>query len=590
MTTLASRIARLAALPAGRPAVFGLVAVAAVYLAFIGTSASTASIFIKRGGYYVLLLVFVFWLAALWRVWRDPAKRDGIPRRELLVAILAVLGFSAVAISNETFRSKILYDEFVLQSTAFNMHFFRDITVMVRGYDVLGSFLSTDNYLDKRPYFYPFLISLVHDFTGYRSDNAYAVNTALLPLTLGIAYLLGRMVSGWRGGLLAVGLLGSLPLMAQNATGSGMELLNITMLLAAVGLGAAYLKQPDELRLSAFILTVVLLTQCRYESALYVLPAGMVVLAGWWQTRRITLSWAAVFTPLLLVPAALHNKVLTHNPVLWELRENQVSRFGFEHVPGNLRGAVEFLFSSLHQQSNSLWLSLLGTVSVGWIIARLVWRRPAPAALAPVHQVWLVFGLGIVANTVLVMFYFWASFMDPMASRFSLPLCVLLAFAAVSFAAWLDRRGPATPVLLFVTGIYFLGLFIPNQAQHRYSHLGIDEIEWERRFVAALDPAERLIVTNKSTLPWLLEQKPAILLERAQIVTDRLQHQLTEGPFHEILVIQTLKPTSPEGDFELVPEERLAGFDLQLLAEKRFGTRVDRISRLVAVNSSSVVE
>ena len=134
----------------------------------------------------------------------------------------------------ETLRSKILYDEFVLQSTAYNMHHFREVATMVRGYDLLGTFVSTDNYLDKRPYFYPFLISMAHDFTGYRPLNAYLLNVVLMPVGLGLAYILGRRWHGWRGGMLAVGLLGSLPLYGQNATGAGMEMLNLIMLLLAV--------------------------------------------------------------------------------------------------------------------------------------------------------------------------------------------------------------------------------------------------------------------------------------------------------------------------------------------------------------------
>ncbi len=78
----------------------------------------------------------------------------------------AIMVFSLLAIGSEPFQGKILNDEFVLQSTAFNMHYFRDVAMMVRGYDIQGVFLSTDSYLDKRPYFYPLLVSLFHDLTG----------------------------------------------------------------------------------------------------------------------------------------------------------------------------------------------------------------------------------------------------------------------------------------------------------------------------------------------------------------------------------------------------------------------------------------
>ncbi|MCW5549100.1 MAG: glycosyltransferase family 39 protein [Opitutaceae bacterium] len=565
-----------------RLAAFGFCALLAVWLGFIGIGVARAELWIKHGGYYVMLGTFVLWLAALWRLRHEALA--GWSRRERITGTVLVALFSVVAVVHEDFRSKILYDEFVLQSTAYNMHFFRDVATMVRGYDILGTFLSTDNYLDKRPYFYPFLVSLVHDLTGYRTQNAYLLNALLTPVCLGLVYGLGRCWQGWRTGALAVALVGSLPLFAQNATGSGMELLNLTMLLAAVALGASWLARPDGLRLSAFILAVVLLAQCRYESALYVVPAAMVVLAGWWRGGRIVLSGSALLAPLLLVPVALHNRVLSHTPVLWEMKDDQTSRFGWEYLADNFRAAADFLFSTDVRLANSLWLTVVGglglLVLAGWVL----WRRPAWRRMSPLSLAWLFIGLGICTNTLLVMFYFWSAFNDPMAARFSLPFCLLLAFAVVFVAARFDARGPVAPALLGLTLVCWLGFSLPRQAQHHYSHLGIDEIEWERRLVAARPPAARLIISNKSGLPWLLQKTPSILIDRARLVPDRLQRQLADGYINEILVMQSLRPTSVHGQHELVPEEILpAGYRLELVAEKRFGTKLARVSRLVAV-------
>jgi hypothetical protein len=575
--------------PEARLVGLGVTAVAAVWLGFIGMEVRAAEQFIMRGGYYVMTLSFGLWLLALRRLWLDRAVATPWPRRELAVAGAVIALCCTVALSQETFRSKVLFDEFVLQSTAFNMHFFREVGVMVRGYDLLGTFVSLDNFLDKRPYFYPYLISLVHGLAGYRPANAIAVNVLLLPLSLGLSYWLGRVLAGWRGGLLAVALLGSLPLLAQNATGSGMDLTNLVMLLACIALAGAWLERPDETRLTAFVLGAVLLTQCRYESALYIVAALAVVAAGWWRARRLVVSWPAVLAPLLLVPVAWHQRVLSASPVLWEMKENQTSRFGLEYLGPNLRGMVQHFFTLSDQQASSPLLSVLGATALLWVAVCLVWRavrrRPAPG---PWHLPWLLFGLVICANTVLVQFYFWGSFADPMASRFSLPLCVLAAFAAVLFVQWLDRRRPVTPWLLGLAAVVFLAFSIPRQARHHYSHLGIDEIEWERRFVAARPPADRLVITNKSSLPWLLDRTPAILVPRARALQDRLRHHLARGTFGEILVMQTLRPTSVRGDHQIVPEEELPpGFKLEFVAEKRFGTKLARISRLTAIEAEA---
>lgn len=567
---------------------FGLSAVGAIYLGFLAVGFREAERIIMKGGYYVMVVTLLLWLRALWQVWRSPANRSPAwPPGERVALVALVLGCCTVAVVQETFRCKILYDEYVLQSTAFNMHFFREVGVMVRGYDLMGTFISTDNYLDKRPYFFPFLVSLVHDVTGYRSANAYAVNVVLLPVALGLVYWLGRRVAGWRGGILATALLGTLPVLVQNATGSGMELINITMLLATLALGVVWLERPDESRLDAFVISAVLLAQCRYESALYVLPTAFLILIGWWRRSQVVLSWPTIMAPLLMVPVAMHNLVLSHSPVLWEMKDNQSSRFGVEYVAGNLQGARDFFFSTDWQKANSPLLAVLGGFALLWLAGWLVWRICRPGKIASGSLAWLLFGAAICVNTVLIMFYFWSSFADPMAARFSLPFWVLLTFAVVLMVRSLDGRMPATPGLLLLAGMALLGSSIPRQAHHHYSHLGSDEIDWELRLVDSLPTGDRLVITNKSTLPWLLEKTPSILISRARLLSDRLRFQLTDHLFREILITQSLRPTTVNGSHEVVPEDELPpGFKVELVAEKRFGTKLARISRLLAVEGS----
>lgn len=569
-----------------RLALVGGTALLAVYLGFLGIPVTAAEIFVKQGGYYVLLGTFALFLHALWQLWPGGPITSGeqLTRQQVLAVALTIATLSILAINAEPFHSKILNDEFVLQSTAFNMHFFRDVAMMVRGYDIQGVFLSTDSVLDKRPYFYSFLVSLFHDLTGYRLANAYLVNALLMPMSLWLAFVFGRQLTGWRGGLLAVVLLGSLPLLGQNATGSGMELLNLVMILVTMVLAAEYLRLPREEALAALGLAAVLLAQSRYESALYVLPVAGLALAGWLRARRVILPWQSLLVPLLLVPCALLNKVLSNSPLMWELTDKANTRFSFGYFAENALGAYHFLFSRSLELANSLLLSTLGVIGLIWVLWRLVRSLPAWRIAAPSALTLTAFGLAVAANTLLVFCYYWASFVDRMASRFSLPLHLLFAFSAVLLATRLDRWWPATKTLV-AAGLFFcLGVTTSRYANHLYSHVGIDEVEWERRFVNARPPGQRIIVSNKSTLPWLLEKKPSILIGRARLVADRLAHQLQEPNFSEILVLQGARPTTVEGDFEIVPEDRLpSGFKLELVAEKRFGSKLARISRLVAL-------
>jgi hypothetical protein len=570
--------------PLLRLALFGCTAVAAVFFGFVAFSVDDSRSVLRFGGYYVILITFALWLVALWRTYRSRADRTPLPRRELAFAGGAIALFTVMALTHEDFRSKILYDEYVLQSTAYNLHFFRDNSAIVRGYEIGGVFLSLDSYVDKRPGFFPFMVSLVHDVAGYRPANAFALNAALFVLTLALVYWIGRQLNGWRGGLLAVAALGSLPLLAQNATGAGMELLNFCMLVLAIILGAAWLRQPDETRLSAFVLGIVLLVQSRYESAIYVLPAALAILWGWWRAGRLVLSWPTILAPLLLVPVALQQKVLSHSPVMWELRPNQTSRFSLEYLAGNLRDAWGFFMSESLALANSRALAVAGALALLVVVGRFVAQRRSWRDLPALPASLVLFGGGILAITTLMMFYYWAAFSDPMASRFALPMYLLFVLALVAAAAWADRKVPASVVGLVALAAFTLAVSAPKQSYHYYSHMGNDELAWEQRIVEAR-PGTRLILSNKSTLPWMITATPAILLERARAVADRLAEHLQLPDFNEILVTQSMRPTSADGGFQLVPEEALPDWiHLELLAERRFGTKLARISRIVAID------
>ncbi len=368
-----------------------------------------------------------------------------------------------------------------------------------------------------------------------------------------------------------------------------MELLNFCMVVVAIILSAAWLRRPDEPRLSAFVLGVVLLAQSRYESALYVLPAAAAPFCGAGAGRgRIVLSWGATYlSPLLLVPVALPAESdLEHPGHVGAPRRPDPRGSAWITWPGNLHGAWRFFFwpESL-ALANSRALAVAGALALFVVGGLIFFRRRAWREWAPLSVSLLLFGGGIVAITVLMMFYYWASLDDPMASRFALPLYLLLVFSIVVAAGWADRKIPASNVGLVAIGVFILAVSAPKQSYHFYSHMGNDELAWEQRVVEARPPGTRLILCNKSTLPWMIATTPAILIERARAVADRLAEHLHLPDFKEILVTQSMRPTSADGQYELVPEEALPDWiHLELIAERRFGTKLARVSRVVSID------
>ena len=349
---------------------------------------------------------------------------------------------------SDSFRHKILYDEFVIQGTAYVMHATKQVSTVLRAYNIFGTWLPIDFYLDKRPYFFPFLVSLLHDLTGYRVANMFALNVACAAMLLALLYWFAREVAGRPAALFAVGLFSLMPLFGQNATGAGMDLHNLTMIALVACLAVLYLRVPSDDRLSLFVLGAVLLTQSRYESILFVAPAAFLVAARLVPAPEgPSFRWPAIVAPLLLVPYAWHSRVLASEPVFWQLEKGQTSAFALVQRLQQLQGRhLEFLFNTGPGMANSAYLSVVGAPRPCLVLLRR--RRVAPSRPRPLSPgapvlVGAAFGAGIATHFVVLLFYWWAKFNDLMAARFALPMC--LAFAVLASGACQGAHRPAPP-------------------------------------------------------------------------------------------------------------------------------------------------
>lgn len=576
-----------------RLALFGAVAVLSIAFGFIATPAETAGEQVRRFGYWAMTVTFGWFVVAFARV--APGLWRGLPPaapREHWQAGGLIAACTLVAALTVPYGPKVFYDELVLQATAWDLHHFREVGTVVRAYEFKGVFLPVQTYLDKRPFFFAYVVSLLHDLTGYRLANVFALNTVLFPAVLGLFYLHARRLAARAAALAALLALGTFSLLAHNATGAGMELLNLAMILLVLHLAAHWLAAPGEDRLTALVLAVVLLAQTRYESALYVVPAALVVLEGWRRAGRLVLPAAAVLGPALLVPCALHNTYLSGTPMLWELREREAARFGLQYLANNLGHAWSYFTDTSGMQTTSSWwlfaagLTALAALLPGALRALPRWRAASPAALALA-----LVGAAMAGTLLLLQFYYWGQLDDPIVARLCLPFAVLLMFC---LALALDRwSAPGRPLAAWAATGAVLGALTTGlvaNARHTGLNLLAQELAWEDRVVAARPPATRLIITNKSALPWLLRRICAIQLhERAGPRAAEVKFHLDGHTFGEALVFQTWLPVGPEGGFQLDPKDHLPdSYVIETVAERRFGGHLDRISRVVAINLPAV--
>ncbi len=571
-----------------RIVLFLLVAALAVVFGFFALTPDQSLQAVIYGGYWAMLLLTVLFGWALFRVARDSWTGMADWKTRPKWPAVLVLACGLLLLAHEAYGFKILMDEVMLLGTSMSLHLDKTALVPMRGHDIQGAFQIMAGQIDKRPLFHPFLLSVLHDLTGYRPENAFVLNTVLTFLFLALSYVTGFRIGGRGAGAVAVLLFTSLPLLAQNATGGGFELLNLVMILGTLLLGMRYVERRDAASLEAFGLGAILLANTRYESVVYLLPVGLTVAWVWWSERRPLLTWTVICMPLFLLPYALHNKVFSVRSSSWEMasQPGYDKPFALSYIPDNIAHDLNFFFNTNGEHSNSLVISVLAILGVPlfalWAAQTLRHLRAAP----PTRAALAIFSLGFLAHAFLLLCYFWGRFDDPVIRRLSLPAHLAMVVAIVTAATELNRRGRLWVVLAVIIGLGFFAHSLPSMARHGYSgeyYVG-REMDWRREFIAAHPERDYLFIDNNSII-WITHLVSATPVKQALEHKENIVFNFRNHIFSKMYVFQRLAVDKDTGRTSVPAEDDLGpDYQLETVWERRFTPMtVSRISRVVSI-------
>jgi hypothetical protein len=567
-----------------------VIAVAALVLVarFFIIDPPTAITLIVKYGYWAVALTFIGFAVLLVR--QLPAKEEalklGKTHRAGLICILLAGAYLQV---NEPREFKILYDEFVISGVARNMHFYHVATYPGRSNYFDGNLVTMESGMDKRPFFFPFLISLVHDVAGYRPENVFYLNACLAVILLLLVYAFGFAFGGVRLGCLGVWILTGLPLLAQNATDGGYELANLVMILLLYFAGSRYFRSAGAQGLNLFILTAVLLAQIRYESILYVLVVPAVVLCKWCQEKRITLTWMAAVSPLMLAMPLLVNERFSSEPGFLQTNPGEAF-FSIHYFLENSATAFFYLFGLNLDNTNSFLLSVTGLFGVAFFLLLTMqkikqWFSQRNGELV----LFFIFTVTCI-NTVLVLCVYWGHWNDPMVSRFSLPIQLLMLILMLRSTVQFLKSRPLPKWALLFAGLWIVFFAAPASSRHYQTNHSITarEYAWFTEYLSHKDPATTLVVSGSITGP-VLYNMPSIGIGTARASRWKIKTCLDEGVYREIIVLQRFEIDLSSGKYLEAGETKLgAGFKLETIAEKVFHPAlITRISRIVGVDDTN---
>ena len=167
----------------------GCIALAATRL----ISPDTAEYLVGSFGYYFAAIVFVVWAGLGFSILRDKRLESFSSKR--ILKILALVGAATyISLALEPAEFKVVMDEPLLAATAQSMHHDRMALIAGRGVDVNGYYNLLDGSVDKRPLLYPFLVSVLHDLTGYRVSNSFLLYALFTPFFWLLIWSLGRFI------------------------------------------------------------------------------------------------------------------------------------------------------------------------------------------------------------------------------------------------------------------------------------------------------------------------------------------------------------------------------------------------------------
>lgn len=506
-------------LPFFRASALNLSASFAVYFGFFHFGSEASIDMAGRWGYWIIFAPFAClayqiarWVGATVRRNVEADRSSGsswASVRQLAAAVLSgrvfpllyVLLVAAVLACSQPLGFKVVMDEPVMAATSLQMHREKTAFYFTEVHEIQNIDYFSTGAVDKRPLFFPFLLSLLHDLTGYRPLQGVVLNLALLPLFLGLVFWMGNLLARPLGGYLAVALLATSPLIAMNACGAGFDLLNLVMLLAVGWSAWAYLTKPDDRRMNICLLLTVLLAQTRYESVLFVFPVATCILIVWWRQREIRITRTLVATPLMLIGYAWQRRILTDYGQHWQLREGYETPFSGAYVLPNLEHALNFFLSFGTRQPNSLvlFLGFVLAITAGFV-GLTVRKRFRTALRSNGSIVCCGFALVVLLNFGLLMAYHWGQLDDIIATRLAMPL-LLLQLALVLGVAGLWRVRPGFQLaFICIAGLCFAGVTRPLLGRTDFLEASLMNAKVERLVELSVERSDEpiLLLSDRS--------------------------------------------------------------------------------------------
>jgi len=323
--------------------VFNLVALVAFFFLLIYSLTSDA-VMVKvfsSTSYYLISLMVVVWVVQIVLFLKALNFSLKLLLKKYRGVILMALVLTSLVFVSVRVRFKTLSDETNLLSVSRSMLNDKNCLNPTIGKYYYGNLNVIHREMPKRPLIFPFMVHLLHTFTGFREQNPFIFNFIVMFLFLSGVYIGAKKFLDVPSGVAAMFFVLSYPVFTIFGTSAGFDLLNSVFFVLIMAATYYFLKRPSSVTFSFLFASLLVFSNIRYESMifLFLIPVLLIKKIKWHYLRDC--SYLFFITPLVNLPY-LWQRIQKHsslNPT--ELPLFSLSSFG-KNVTMFFKNLVDF--------------------------------------------------------------------------------------------------------------------------------------------------------------------------------------------------------------------------------------------------------
>jgi len=567
---------------------FGILAVLSLLIGFFYFNPSEAGQKFSVFGYWNILALFIWFSAVIAKTYRSSIER-WFAHRSNWIVVTIIVAATVFLYSREGGGFKITFDEYTISNVSKSLHYDRLAVFQESSIPKIDDTSS----VDKRPLLFHFLVASAHDLFGYSLSNAFYLNGLLTAVFLLLLYICVTKLYDSRAGWLATALACSTPIISQNSSGGGLEVVNLVGIFSCLLLALKYSEKPESIsRFSSLVIAVALFSHARYESPFLVFPVIVVIALNWIRIRSIQISWTAALAPVFFVPIAWQHVYVNSRPDFKQLANESDAFFSLDYVAYNFGHAINFLFIPDKFDASAPLVAALGAIGLVTIIVLNCtrgnkWIKAKPSLFAA-----QVFGISLLGEFLLILGFSYGQIDNPMVTRLGLPFFILANVCAGLSLSILATVLPKSRTAVYCTVSLCFFLALQKFSNHLYTsnNMILKRVDWVMDWHNRLPKGNYLYISHLSQI-FELHEIGNINIKRAISNLGSLEMHMDLKTFDEIYVVQFFGQTYSDNktkEYPLSGNDLGPWFELETVDEvSMLPMNFTRLSRVKSVRSST---